>query len=59
MNKTALITGASGGIGYELAKVMAADGVDLVIVSRNENKLKIVQAKIEEILHISRRLKML
>jgi short-subunit dehydrogenase len=36
---TALITGASGGIGYELAKVFARHGHDLVLVARSEEKL--------------------
>ena len=35
-NQTALITGATSGIGYELAKLFAQDGFRLVIVSRNE-----------------------
>jgi hypothetical protein len=37
--KTVLITGASSGIGYELAKVFARDGYNLVIVARSEGKL--------------------
>lgn len=36
---TALITGASNGIGLELAKVHASKGGDLVLVARNKAKL--------------------
>lgn len=36
---TALITGASGGIGYELAKLFAQDKHDLVLVARSGEKL--------------------
>ena len=39
-NMYALVTGASSGIGYELAKVLAKDGKKLVIVARNQNKLE-------------------
>ena len=37
--QTALITGASGGIGYELAKLFAKDHYNLVLVARTSGKL--------------------
>lgn len=39
MSKTALITGASSGIGKELAKIHAEKGGNLIIVARREEKL--------------------
>ncbi|PLX54558.1 MAG: hypothetical protein C0629_17120, partial [Chromatiales bacterium] len=38
-NHTALITGASAGIGHELAKVFAANGHNLILVARRKQKL--------------------
>jgi uncharacterized protein len=41
-NEYALITGASSGIGYELAKVFARNGFNLVLVARNPERLEAV-----------------
>jgi short-subunit dehydrogenase len=38
--ETVLITGASGGIGLELARVFAANGFDLILVARREAELE-------------------
>ncbi len=46
-NETALITGASSGIGYELAKVHAAQGGNLILVARREDRLLAIQKEIE------------
>lgn len=40
MGKTALITGASSGIGFDLCSLFAADKHDLIIVARSESKLQ-------------------
>ena len=44
-NRYALITGGTSGIGYELAKLFAEDGYNLIIVARDENELN--QKKVE------------
>jgi short-subunit dehydrogenase len=44
---TALITGASNGIGLELAKVHASKGGDLVLVARNKAKLDELKTTLE------------
>ncbi len=53
MKNTALITGASNGIGLELAKVHASKGGDLVLVARNKSKLDSLKADLEKKFNIS------
>ncbi|QAS51898.1 SDR family NAD(P)-dependent oxidoreductase [Halobacillus litoralis] len=47
MKPTALITGASGGIGYELAKLFAKSGYNLIVVARTEEKLLQLKTELE------------
>lgn len=46
--ETAVITGASSGIGRELSKLFARDGYSLVLVARNREKLQQLAAELEE-----------
>tara|TARA_R110001583_G_scaffold25945_2_gene93727 strand:+ start:1644 stop:2432 length:789 start_codon:yes stop_codon:yes gene_type:complete len=47
-HKTALITGASTGIGKELAIIHAKTGGNLVIIARNESKLNNLKQELEQ-----------
>lgn len=47
MQKTVLITGATGGIGYELAKIFANEKYNLVIVARNKEHLIHIKENLE------------
>jgi short-subunit dehydrogenase len=42
-----LITGASGGIGYELAKLFARDHHNLLLVARSADRLATVAAELQ------------
>jgi 3-oxoacyl-[acyl-carrier protein] reductase len=46
-NKTALVTGASQGIGEAVAKLLARQGARVVVAARNEEKLKSLAAYID------------
>lgn len=48
MSKTALITGGSGGIGFELAKLHAKNGDNLILVARSKERLEIIKKDLEE-----------
>ena len=48
MKEVAIITGASGGIGYEIALLFAQQKMDIVIVARNEKKLENIKSVIEK-----------
>jgi NADP-dependent 3-hydroxy acid dehydrogenase YdfG len=46
-NKVALVTGASSGMGYEIAKLFAKEGASVVVIARRKEKLAALIAQIE------------
>ena len=46
MGKTALVTGASSGLGLELARLFAQDGHDLVVVARRRDHLEALATRL-------------
>lgn len=51
--KTALVTGASNGIGLEIAKIHASKGGNLVLVARSIDKLELLKTEFENQYNIS------
>lgn len=48
-NKKAIITGASAGIGKEIAKVFVKNGADVIIFATNPDRIKQAQKELEDI----------
>ncbi|RID83983.1 SDR family NAD(P)-dependent oxidoreductase [Mesobacillus zeae] len=46
--KNIIITGASGGIGAEMARLCASSGANLVLMARSADKLEALKAELEE-----------
>ena len=43
----ALVTGASSGIGRDMCKILSAQGTDLIIVARRQDRLEELAAQLE------------
>ena len=48
-NKTVLIVGSTGGLGYDLARVLAKYGCKLIITGKDSKKVKTVEEELKKI----------
>lgn len=48
MKEYTLITGASSGIGYEMAKILATKKHNLILVARSQDKLELLQKELQQ-----------
>src|SRR5512146_2868283 len=53
VHQTALVTGASSGLGADFARQLAARGANLILVARREEQLRAVAAEIEAAHHVA------
>ena len=51
--KTALITGASSGIGMATAKVFARNGINLILCGRRQERLDALKNELDSLLQYS------
>jgi NAD(P)-dependent dehydrogenase (short-subunit alcohol dehydrogenase family) len=55
-NKVAIITGASEGLGFEIAKKFILEGANITICSRNKKNLKLAEESLTKILYSNQKI---
>lgn len=48
----ALITGASSGIGADMARILSDKGYDLILVARNKRKMEVLAKELKQMLKL-------